>query len=1361
MKTKIPPPLFFFVFALIFNFINSIKAAEIPAIVRDWAAYAGHTDSAFKAPVASDTNYTYVASFTINSGTGADILLVKYDKDGIKQWEKVWTGPGAGRDQATGIVLTNDDIYICGFSYTSSVNDYDMVTLKYKKDGSFVWASTFNGPGSSYDGAAAIALNASGLYVAGVINNTTSSSLDYGLIRYDMSSGTQLWNVSYDYNQLMDIPFALTVSNDSIITITGGSQSSVYDWDYATLNYGPTDTLLSTNRVSGSSAGFDRALAVKSDANGNVYITGSSAQNSTGYDVKTVKILANGTLDWMKTQDGDGADDEGTDLIVDANGNVYVCGTIGFNGQKDIMVLKYDKHGVQQWSQYIDYSTGDDFGVKMCLDQYGNIIVTGSVKTNVYDIYTAGFKPEDGAKVWEDVYDAPYHGLDKAFDITSDANGYIYVTGTAEADTGFGTVTIKYRTDYYTEPGQIDTPAVSYLFYPNSGQIIDTDDKTNTVDYYTLHHYPQLYFNPGEMNMVWAHIDQDTATADTMQRVDVSFLGSSNPTKAFPLKEREDAGYLNYFLGHCPNGITQVYGNESLLFEGVYSGIDAIYSSNNAGLKLYFVCAAQSDPSNIGLKLEGQDNVQIVNNWGLEVQTVLGTYEFEKPRVYQLDGSGNRITLPWTLSWTMNASDEAKFTGWGNYDRDKTLVIEVGDFQNLACATTTPANIDWSTYLGGPDPSDDGIIESAVDNSGNYFVTGFVQSHGFPGTSGTVAQQNFHGGIDVFVSKFLTPSMVLEWSTYYGGSINSHPLHTADDIPRDIIIGSDNIIYVVGNTYSMNFPLPTTEIGYFQLYFGGESDIFILGLNQDGSRNWTTLFGGITDEKAFALRETNDHNLAITGTVSFQTSNPNTTTFPVRIGNNPCGVPNPTWGFNGGISLCQDNSSYFDDTHNGGEDILLLKFNIATKLLIWSTLIGGSGDDISSDLAIDPNNNEFVLTGTTNSIITSSNSTCNNPPSNGEFPLCNNSGYFQNNNLNVNIGEAFLFQFNNLNQLVWATYFGGIEDCNGDHVVINSTGDLYLLGRTKTANLSFPTTYCQANSIGSFPLCHSNASDYYQDDYDYGTATHIDRKIDLFVAKFDDARNLKWCTLYGGSGEDYNTNGSTRQIDINSDMTIDNSDRIYLCFTSSKSTTSINDIQLTQYGNYYYQNSNYAASNTKLRDQVLACFGKDNKLFWATNLGGDYNEFASTLTISNTDKKLYLAGCGENGNIQFPFGTTLSTNPWNQCPPNTNYDALITRFDLSGLHYSIDEINFANYSINIFPNPANKIISLSILGIRNTQLDYEILDLTGRIVQSGELIIDADGKTSLNLKLMAAGVYMFKFINDHEFFTSKFVLSND
>ena len=172
-----------------------------------------------------------------------------------------------------------------------------------------------------------------------------------------------------------------------------------------------------------------------------------------------------------------------------------------------------------------------------------------------------------------------------------------------------------------------------------------------------------------------------------------------------------DDGYYNYFLGHCPGGITEVYGNDKLLYTDIYEGVDAMYSSNNAGLKLYFICDPGVNPQDIGLLFEGQDDLQIVNNWGLQVETSMGNYEFEKPRVYQLNANGTVVILPWTLDWTIPNPGEAKFSGWGEIDPDKTLVIEIG--KTVLTNTPMPDNADWGTFLGGPGA--DGILDNVVD----------------------------------------------------------------------------------------------------------------------------------------------------------------------------------------------------------------------------------------------------------------------------------------------------------------------------------------------------------------------------------------------------------------------------------------------------------------------------------------------------------------------------------------------------------------------------------------------------------------------------------------------------------------------
>ena len=560
---------------IIILFISSGINAQLPVIVKHWAYEAGNQDSLFKTPVINDEDYTYVATFTVNTGTGADVLIIKLDINGDTLWTQTWTGPGNGRDQASDIEQDDTALYISGITYTSVTNNFDFLTLCIDKENGVVdWSKTYNGTASSYDVASSITINHKAVYVTGTANNT-SASLDFTTVAYHREDGTELWHVSYDNNSLMDIPFDISMKDDSIVVVAGGSQYSIIDWDYATLYYDQDGLPLDTKMVSGSAAGFDRATAVKCDPNGNIYITGTVSQSGSGYDIKTIKINSNGTLAWQATYNHDNSTDEGNDLIVNS-GDVYVCGSsLDDSTRLDFMVLKYNNNGTLQWQKRMSLSTQDDEGRKMCLGPYEEIIVTGKMynpATSSDDIYTVALD-KNGDVLWSELYDT--NGYDDVGEnVVVDSNGNIFVTGQYWDGGKYRTVTIKYRTDYYIDPQQVDTPAVANYFYTNFGQIADQDGNSILPEnrgpaYYTIHHYPQLYFSENEMNMVFSKIDQDTSTADTLQRVDVSFASSGNPTLPYPVNEMREGGYYNYFLAHCSEGITDVKGNEKLLYTDV------------------------------------------------------------------------------------------------------------------------------------------------------------------------------------------------------------------------------------------------------------------------------------------------------------------------------------------------------------------------------------------------------------------------------------------------------------------------------------------------------------------------------------------------------------------------------------------------------------------------------------------------------------------------------------------------------------------------------------------------------------------------------------------------------------------------
>ncbi len=76
----------------------------------------------------TENDYTYVATVEENTVSGADIVVIKYNNNGIAIWKQPWTGAGLGRDQAADMVMDSLYLYICGTTYSSATN-FDYVII--------------------------------------------------------------------------------------------------------------------------------------------------------------------------------------------------------------------------------------------------------------------------------------------------------------------------------------------------------------------------------------------------------------------------------------------------------------------------------------------------------------------------------------------------------------------------------------------------------------------------------------------------------------------------------------------------------------------------------------------------------------------------------------------------------------------------------------------------------------------------------------------------------------------------------------------------------------------------------------------------------------------------------------------------------------------------------------------------------------------------------------------------------------------------------------------------------------------------------------------------------------------------------
>jgi Beta-propeller repeat len=167
-------------------------------------------------------------------------------------------------------------------------------------------------------------------------------------------------------------------------------------------------------------------------------------------------------------------------------------------------------------------------------------------------------------------------------------------------------------------------------------------------------------------------------------------------------------------------------------------------------------------------------------------------------------------------------------------------------------------------------------------------------------------------------------------------------------------------------------------------------------------------------------------------------------------------------------------SSPLQPTNHGGWDAFVAALDPTGATLLYSTYLGGSGDDHGQGIAVDNVGNAYV-TGVTNST---------------DFPTANplqptyGGGFY----------DAFVAAIDPTGAtLLYSTYLGGSSGDSGQGIAVDSFGDAYVTGHTLSTD--FPT---------SNPLQPTNHGDY-----------------DAFVAALDPTgATLLYSTYLGGSSGD-------------------------------------------------------------------------------------------------------------------------------------------------------------------------------------------------------------------------------------------------
>ncbi len=542
----------------------------------------------------------------------------------------------------------------------------------------------------------------------------------------------------------------------------------------------------------------------------------------------------------------------------------------------------------------------------------------------------------------------------------------------------------------------------------------------------------------------------------------------------------------------------------------------------------------------------------------------------------------------------------------------------------------------------------------------------------------------------------------LIYATYLGG-INT-------DGGRHIEVMSDGTFLIVGRSESVNMPVTDDA---WQVAWGGQSDNHIARFDSEGQFIHGGFLGGIFLDTPYGLTiKNNNEGFVIVGsTSSFD--------FPVTPG-----------AYNEQFTESMGYVSSFDDNHQ----------------LVWSTFIGGEGQDIVNDVVTDSNGNVYV-TGRTLT------------------PGLATPGVFQDDFPEGFFG-SFIAKFDHDGGLLWFTY--GLERAYSESIAISlDESEIYIGGRTSNEDLTmlnaFQMNYGGGNADGFIASFNSengtlNWSTYYggsETDFilDLGVAedgtlfiagetTSVNNmstpdvyqemnggSFDHFLTAFSPDGNRIWSTYFGGEVmETWIVNISLTSNDI-------------LMIGHTQSLENIT------FGNPFESENSVSVDNIFNRGGYVARFDQETgNLKWSTYFMANCNQGLPLNITAIDDSRFAIIG-----NMGSNCGGLVTPDAYQQ-----NNGGL---FDIGFFIFEDATLTTTKnpeiLPLSVYPNPTRDAVRIGIPGQLFAALSLQVYDLTGRMVldqasyQTGNI---------LNVSGLAPGMYLVKGRQGDQGFSSKFVV---
>jgi len=272
------------------------------------------------------------------------------------------------------------------------------------------------------------------------------------------------------------------------------------------------------------------------------------------------------------------------------------------------------------------------------------------------------------------------------------------------------------------------------------------------------------------------------------------------------------------------------------------------------------------------------------------------------------------------------------------------------------------------------------------------------------------------------------------WLSTLGGA--------STDVGTSVAVDSADNVYVGGFTQSTG---------------SGSKDFLIAKQDSAGAIQWQRTLGGSSDDEVFSIKTDSNNNLYVLGRTNSdgaggadfllaKYNSAGTIQWQRTLGG-------AQWEYGYAVAVDSADNVYVTgftaSGGAGGDDLLLAKYN-SSGTIQWQRTLGGSSDEQGFGIAIDSADNVYVG-GVTNSTGAGS----------GDFSLA---------------------KYNSAGTIQWQRVLGGSGNDSGQSVAIDSSDNVYILGRQNSAGAG---------------------------------------NVDFLLAKYNSSGTIQWQRILGGGSNEY------------------------------------------------------------------------------------------------------------------------------------------------------------------------------------------------------------------------------------------------